>query len=137
MKLLLIISLLCCTAVTAQEKTSPQFSLNGFVKDEKGKAVSLATVSVYKMADSVLLTATATDDKGKFSIDINAGSYDLVISFLSFQQKKISNVVVVDKNINLGTIVLQETVKQMAEILVTSDKKMMELKLDKRIYNVS
>lgn len=136
MKLLLIISLLCCTAVAAQEKTSPQFSLNGFVKDVKGKAIALATVSVYK-TDSVLLIATATDDKGKFTVDVSAGNYYLSVTFLSFQEKNVSNVVVVDKNINLGTIVLQEAVKQMSEIVVTSDKKMMELKLDKRIYNVS
>lgn len=136
MKLLLFISLLCCTAVAAQEKTSSQFSLNGFVKDEKGKTIALATVSVYK-TDSVLLTATATDDKGKFTVDVSAGNYYLSVTFLSFQEKKVSNVIVVDKNVNLGTIVLQETVKQMAEIVVTSDKKMMELKLDKRIYNVS
>ncbi len=137
MKLLLFISLLCCTAVAAQEKTAAQFTVNGFVKDEKGKAIALATVSVYKTTDSVLITATATDDKGKFTVDVSVGNYYLSVTFLSFQEKKISNVVVVDKNINLGTIVLQETVKQMAEIVVTSDKKMMELRLDKRIYNVS
>ncbi|QNA46406.1 TonB-dependent receptor [Lacibacter sediminis] len=136
MKLRLLLFLFTACVIKAQVSTAQQFSISGLVKDEKGKAIALATVSVYKTVDSVLLTATATDDKGRFSVNLNAGVYYLAVTFLSFQEKKISNVTV-DKNINLGTIVLQETVKQMSEIVVTSDKKMMELKLDKRIYNVS
>ncbi|MEJ8843533.1 TonB-dependent receptor [Lacibacter sp. H375] len=136
LRLFLCLFLLITCIVNAQVNTAQQFSISGIVKDEKGKAIALATVSVYKTADSVLLTATATDEKGRFSVSVNPGSYYLAVTFLSYQEKKPSNVVV-DKNVNLGTIVLQETVKQMSEIVVTSDKKMMELKLDKRIYNVS
>lgn len=121
----------------AQVSSTPQYAISGLVKDEKGKAIALATVSVYKTIDSALLTATATDDKGRFTVDVNAGSYYLTVTFLSFREKKESNVIVTDKNVSVGTIVLQESIKQMSEIVVTSDKKMMELKLDKRIYNVS
>jgi outer membrane receptor protein involved in Fe transport len=139
MKLPLILGLFLFSAcvLNAQVNTGQQFSISGLVKDEKGKPIALATVSVYKVVDSVLLTATATDDKGRFSINVNAGSYYLAATFLSFQEKKVSNIAVADMNINIGTIVLQEAVKQMSEIVVTSDKKLMELKLDKRIYNVS
>lgn len=139
MKLRLLLSLfffsVCVT--NAQVSTAQQFSISGSVKDEKGKTVALATVSVYKTGDSVLLTATATDDKGRFNVRVDTGTYYLAVTFLSFLEKKLNNVVVTDKNINVGTIVLEETVKQMSDIVITSDKKMMELKLDKRIYNVS
>ncbi|HLP35561.1 TonB-dependent receptor [Lacibacter sp.] len=139
MKLRLILGLFLFAAfvLNAEVSAAQQFSISGFVKDEKGKPIALATVSVYKTADSAFLTATATDEKGRFSVIVNGGSYYFAVTFLSFQEKKLSNVVVSDKNINLGTIVLQEAVKLMSEIVVTSEKKLMELKLDKRIYNVS
>jgi outer membrane receptor protein involved in Fe transport len=139
MKSALIFCLFLFIAVLAkaQVNTTPPYIINGLVKDEKGKAIALATVTVYKTGDSILLTATATDDKGRFTVNVNAGNYDLAVTFLSFLEKKVNNIIVADKNINVGTIILEESIKQMSEIVVTSDKKMMELKLDKRIYNVS
>jgi outer membrane receptor protein involved in Fe transport len=139
MKSALIFCLFLFIAVLAkaQVNTTPPYIINGLVKDEKGKTIALATVAVYKTGDSILLTATATDDKGRFTVNVNAGNYDLAVTFLSFLEKKVNNIIVADKNINVGTIILEESIKQMSEIVVTSDKKMMELKLDKRIYNVS
>ncbi len=84
LRLVFILFLFSACFLNAQVGTAQQFSINGLVKDDKGKAIVFATVSVYKTADSALLTATATDDKGKFSVNVNAGSYYLAVTFLSF-----------------------------------------------------
>ena len=40
-------------------------------------------------------------------------------------------------DLNLGKLVIKATAATLSEVVVTSEKKLMELKLDKRVYNVS
>ncbi len=139
MRVLFIIFLLFSFAVFGNAQVAPgrQFSVNGSVKDEGGKIISLASISLYKSVDSSFVTATSTNEKGVFSATAGNGTYYLLVTYLSYKEKRINNIVVTGKDVNVGAIVIEESVKQMSEIVITSEKKMMELKLDKRIYNVS
>ncbi len=135
MKLLsLIICLFFTINLVHAQSTS---SVNGIVKDEKGKPVALATVSMYKTSDSSFVTATATDEKGKFTLELSNGTYYLLVTYLSYQEKRVDYITIAGKNVNLGTLALEEAAKEMSEIVITSEKKLMELKLDKRVYNVN
>ncbi|NCU02789.1 MAG: TonB-dependent receptor [Chitinophagaceae bacterium] len=126
----------CCVlithAATAQVKL---VAIKGTVNDEKGKPVALASVTAATNSDSTI--NIVTDEKGKFILQLSAGTYTVTISFLSYKEKRIEKLQVSDKDIDLGILVLEQGALQMTEIVVNAEKKMMELKLDKRIYNVS
>ena len=134
---ILLLLILYTVQLQAQPVTEKNFRINGSVADEKGKAIALATVSIYKMSDSSFVSATATDEKGKFELAVAPGKYSLAVTFLSYDELRVDNISVVSKNVNIGKLVLKQGVKQMSEIVITSEKKMMELKLDKRVYNVN
>jgi outer membrane receptor protein involved in Fe transport len=68
-------------------------SLQGTVTDDSGEPVMFATVKLEK--DGSLITGTQTDFDGKYSFsNIDAGTYDLAVSYVGYQTKKTADVVV-------------------------------------------
>ena len=61
-------------AAFAIYKAPPIGALSGYVKDDKGNAVSGATVTVYVVS---VVDSTTTDSTGKYSFDIAAGDYHI------------------------------------------------------------
>ncbi|TDP57944.1 outer membrane beta-barrel family protein [Flavobacterium dankookense] len=76
-----------------------------------------------------------TNNKGEFSIDVASGNYNIVIEFISFQPNEINNKSIT-QNTNLGTIILDEGAKQLDEVIIRAEKTTVEIKLDKKVYNV-
>ncbi|WP_310557822.1 outer membrane beta-barrel family protein [Flavobacterium sp.] len=76
-----------------------------------------------------------TNSKGEFDVDINPGTYDIKIEFISFKptlftQRKLQ------QSTNLGQIALEEDFSQLNEVVVRADKTSVEIKLDKKVYSV-
>lgn len=124
-----------CLMTHASVAQVKQFAVKGTLNDEKGKPIALASVSAVNISDSTI--NVITDEKGKFLLQLPAGTYTITITFLSFKEKRIEKLLVTDKDIDLGVLMLEQGALQMTEIVVNAEKKMMELKLDKRVYNVS
>src|SRR5688500_11841359 len=59
-----------------------------------------------------------------------------MISFLSYREKLIPNVVVTDTRVDLGVVTLTEDSQVLEEVVVQGEKASMELQLDKRVFNV-
>lgn len=115
------------------EKT---YIIAGAVVDDQNLAIPFANAAVYSIADSSLVGGAASDETGVFAIDIQPGRYFLKISFLSYREKVIPNVNVSDKNIDLGTIVLEADSKILETVEIEGERSQMELQLDKRVFNV-
>ena len=123
--------------LNAQVDEGKKYSVQGIVIDEKGKPIPYSSILLYKMVDSSQVSATASDEKGKFGFSVVPGSYFLKISFLSYEEKVVRDISISDKDFDIGSVSLQASAKVLSEVVVTSEKKLMELKLDKRVYNVS
>jgi len=123
--------------LNAQVDENKKYSVQGIVIDEKGKPIPYSSILLYNMEDSAQVSATASDEKGKFGFSVIPGSYFLKISFLSYEEKVVQDISVSDKDVDLGSVSLTASVKILSEVVVTSEKKLMELRLDKRVYNVS
>lgn len=69
-----------------------QTSLNGKVVDKENKEpIIFGSVALFK--NGVQLTGTDTDDKGNFNFpDIDPGTYDVEVSYLGYQQTRISGI---------------------------------------------
>ena len=123
--------------IVAQTDENKKYFIRGVLIDEKGKPITYSNIILYNSIDSVQTAATASDANGKFDFRVDSGSYYCKISILSFEEKTVSGISVIDKDVALDSIFLRASIKVLSEVVVTSEKKLMELELDKRVYNVS
>ncbi|OYX84382.1 MAG: TonB-dependent receptor [Flavobacteriales bacterium 32-34-25] len=94
-----------------------------------------ATVTITDATNPKIIAGGITNPKGSFSIEVAPGTYNIKIEFISFKaivynQRKL------DKNTDLGTIGLVEDAAQLNEVVVRAEKSTVEIKLDKKVYNV-
>lgn len=76
-----------------------------------------------------------TNAKGKFSFEVPQGRYHISFEFISFKTVTIENVAV-NKDMDFGEIMLEEESETLDEVELIAEKSTMEVKLDKKIYNV-
>ena len=112
------------------------YIVTGSVVDDQNLAIPFANAAVYSNLDSTLVGGAASDETGVFAIPLNPGNYYLKITFLSYREKIIPNVNVINKDIDLGTVVLQPDTKLLETVEIRGQRSQMELQLDKRVFNV-
>lgn len=94
-----------------------------------------ATISIMAPNDTKAIAGGITNPKGEFEVAVAPGTYDIKIEFISFKLTEIKQ-----KNIqedtNLGVVNLSEDAAQLNEVVVRAEKSTVEIKLDKKVYNV-
>ena len=121
----------------SQERSAAiKLKITGKVVEKKSQQpLEYATITFINSINPKTIAGGITNAKGEFNIDLNAGSYDIKIEFISFKP-----IVIKQKNIqesvNLGTIDLEEDASQLNEVVVRAEKSTVEIKLDKKVYNV-
>ena len=119
----------------AQEGTP--YVIKGTLEDDQNKPVPFGNVALYSQGDSALIGGAVSDETGKFGLEARPGQYFLKITYVSYQDKVIPSVLVVNQDLDLGTIRLSNNSRILDEVVVTGAKSQMELQLDKRIFNVA
>ncbi|MBZ9627567.1 TonB-dependent receptor family protein [Psychroflexus sp. CAK57W] len=94
-----------------------------------------ASVSAKSIEDGSIVNGGVTNQKGVFSIQLEEGTYDLEIEYISFGVKEIKNFKI-NKNTDLGTIKLGTKADSLDEVTVVAETTQVEVRLDKKIYNV-
>jgi len=106
---------------------------------ESGKSSPLpfATVGVYTQKDS-LVGGGIADEKGDFEVDLPLGTFYTSVEFMGFKALKsdVFTLTAKQNTLNLGTISLQSSTADLDEVVVQGEKTLMELSLDKRVFNV-
>lgn len=134
-KVAIFIALFTAVSLSAQRKSANTITLSGKIVDKKtNQPLEYATV-VLKEISSQKITGGITDDKGNFSVNTNPGSYEISFEYISFQTVKLPTKNFT-QNTNLGVISLQEDAVALDEINIIAEKSTVEIRLDKRIYNV-
>ncbi|MFD1293875.1 TonB-dependent receptor domain-containing protein [Lutibacter holmesii] len=121
----------------AQQKGSKNASVKftGKVIDfDTKEPLEYATV-VLKPLNGTQITGGITDSKGLFNIDLKAGNYDVSIEYISFKTYQLKNVAIV-KSKDLGVIELALDAQALDEVEIIAEKSTVEIRLDKKIYNV-
>ncbi len=94
-----------------------------------------ATISLMAPNDTKVVAGGITNPKGEFEVTVPPGIYDIKVEFISFKATQIKG-----KNIsgdtNLGVVNLSEDAAQLSEVVVRAEKSTVEIKLDKKVYNV-
>jgi len=114
--------------------------LKGTVVDESTNLpIEYANIIIYKMRDSSMVTGGITDMKGNFSIDkVPFGKYYIVFKFIGYKNTKVDGILVTPKQPeqSIGTIKLKSSTNDIAEVVVTGQKSMLQTNLDKKVINV-
>ena len=94
-----------------------------------------ATITLRLPNNPKAVSGGITNAKGEFSVDINPGIYDITVEFISFKPTEIKGRNI-ESNTNIGTIPLNEDAAQLSEVVVRAEKTTVEIKLDKKVFNV-
>ena len=137
--------LLTFTSYTfSQEYTAEQranfanllFTVSGSVTDsETNVPLEYATISLKHKRLPDKIFGGITDENGKFSVEVNAGMYNIKIDYISFESYVDDNLRVIE-NTDIGNIALNLDVSMLDEVEVRAERTQVEIRLDKKIYNV-
>lgn len=94
-----------------------------------------ATISITAPNDTKVIAGGITNPKGEFDVAVAPGTYDIKVEFISFKATEIKGRTIQDDT-NLGVVNLSEDAAQLNEVVVRAEKSTVEIKLDKKVYNV-
>ena len=104
---------------------------------EQGTNVPLeyATIAFTNTSDTSKINGGITNEKGEYSIDIEKGTYNITFEYIGFKTVTLKNVNLQNSK-TLANQFLSEDVESLEEISIIVEKTTVEIKLDKKIYNV-
>ena len=120
--------------------------VSGIVVDGTGSPVEYATISLFSMRDSSVVSGGITDTKGQFKIsELPLGAYYLIIKLLGFESKEIKPIYLMPKGKgkgegivqDFGTIALFNSAISLDAVNIVADKNQVQYKIDKKVINVS
>lgn len=105
------------------------------VEKTTNQPLEYATITLRLPDNPKAVAGGITNNKGEFAVEVNPGTYAISIEFISFKPTEIKSKSI-QSNTNLGTIALLEDAAQLNEVVVRAEKTTVEIKLDKKVFNV-
>lgn len=119
-----------------QKPERAKITISGKIIEKTSKLpLEYATITFKNNKNPKLIFGGITDNKGDYSIEVAPGIYSITLEFISFKPTAISQKQLTEAT-NLGTIALEEDASQLNEVVVRAKKTTVEIKLDKKVYNV-
>ena len=123
----------------AQRPSNTDFqkqNLKGLIVDkETGQPLEYATISLSNLKFPEKIQGGITDVEGNFNIEVFPGKYNIEIEYISFI-KYVQKGLLVKGPLDLGLIELEIEVNALNEVEVRGERTEVEIRLDKKIYNV-
>ena len=133
----LLLIIILPSLLFSQESSISQYAVSGKIIDFGTKEpLEFATIIFRTRDSSEVLFGGIANDKGKFRVDVDKGVYVISVEFLSYQAKQIT-LNVTNRDFDVGTIELEIDTQFLAEVQVLGEKKALEIKPNKMVYNVS
>ena len=120
-------------------KTNAKAKITGNVTDSSTNLpLEYATITLIKQGETKASNGTTSDELGNFVVtDVLPGTFRVVVEFIGYSPFTINNVVVNQKHevVDLKTIRLLKKQQTLQNVTVTAQKKLVENKIDKLVYN--
>ncbi|MBS9462088.1 TonB-dependent receptor [Flagellimonas sp. 389] len=139
-KLLLSFLLLNSIVLTAQNKgqgnrPSP-IKITGKVIDrDTGQPLEYATLVLQRVRNPEKVTGGITDESGNFEVETPPGLFNIRVEYISYETYELKSQTL-RASTDLGTIELSVDVEQLEDVEVVGERTTVELRLDKKVYNV-
>jgi len=131
--LLLFLSVL---AFGQERPKGPKVKITGKVIEKStNQPLEYASIFAQNSKNPSIVNGGMTDSKGEFTFDVPVGTYYIKIEFLGFKTIEYKDKAITS-DLNLGTIAVVEDTKQLDEVVVIAERSTVEIKLDKKVYNV-
>ncbi|MBT8315305.1 MAG: TonB-dependent receptor family protein [Maribacter sp.] len=135
MKRLIPLAILLSSLITTAQRPDP-INITGTVIDqETGQPLEYATLILQSLRNPDRVTGGISDASGKFNVQTIPGLYNVRIEYISYKSF-IKEEQMFRTSTDLGTIKLGIDVEQLEGVEVVGDRTTVELRLDKKIYNV-
>jgi outer membrane receptor for ferrienterochelin and colicins len=134
----IILTLILITSILgfSQEREIKKINISGkIVSKIANQSLGYATISFVNTKNQKILFGGITNEKGEFSVEINAGIYDVKAEFDSFKPLELKQQKLF-QDTNLGDLQLLEDKTQLQDVTVQAKQSTVEIKLDKKVYNV-
>src|SRR5690606_4430746 len=102
---------------------------------EGGFPLEYATFVLQSVDDPNSITGGITDLDGKFEVEAKAGTYNIRAEYISYKTYSL-NGQNFSSSVDLGVIRLSQDVAQLSEVEVVGERTTVEVRLDKKIYNI-
>ena len=120
----------------AQRPEQKEVTISGHIIDKETKQpLEYATIAFFSKRQNKIVTGGITDTKGNFNIPVQTGTYDITIEYISFKTITIPNRKISNTEY-LGSFPLEIDTESLDEIEIIAERTTVEIKLDKKIYNV-
>ena len=131
-RIILFSALFICLIVPALS----QNKITGTIIEEaNGKGIPFVNVGLFRQTDSVFVSGTASDDKGRFELLAPNGDYRLQVSAIGFQT--FEQYLTVNGNQDLGQLKLTEGTTRLGEVVIAEKRPLFAVEGEKTMYNVA
>lgn len=101
-------------------------SLKGIITDEQGEPVPFANVTLFKNDEQIL--GTTSDFDGAYTLKpLEPGRYDMQVSYVGYQSKRISGISILEDKITIQNIPISEGIQLNEVEIVEYSKPLIEL----------
>ncbi|MFO7674683.1 MAG: outer membrane beta-barrel family protein [Lutibacter sp.] len=138
MRRLLLLTLIVFTPILSfsQSNNNPTYTISGKIIDAASKKPLEDATIIFKSIDSNHIKfGGITNQKGNFSIDVEKETYNVSVEFISYETKNL-NISAITRDINLGVIEMELDMEMLNEVEIIGEKKTLELKPNKIVFNV-
>lgn len=146
MKKILLLTLLLSSTIALGQfsgygKKGPSIKgvIKGVLLDEETKEpLPYASIVLQKAGKDLMLDGVLSDDSGAFKIEkVKNGDYELVITYLGYEDKIIKDVKPTLKkpDVNLGKIAMTSSSKVIEGVEIKAERALVENKVDRIVFN--
>lgn len=120
----------------AQQPQTAKVKVTGKVIEKStNQPLEYANIYAQNTAKPTVVSGGMTNANGEFSFDVPAGVYYIKVEFLGFKTVEFKDKAI-NGDTNLGIIAVTEDAKQLNEVVIIAEKSTVDIKLDKKVYNV-
>lgn len=105
------------------------------IEKDSGTPLEYATLVLKSLSEPSKVSGGITDMNGVFEVAVPAGKYQATIEYIGFEEYKIGQTNF-NVSVDLGTIAMVISAAQLDEIELVAEKTTVEVRLDKKVYNV-
>ncbi|WP_339841094.1 TonB-dependent receptor [uncultured Maribacter sp.] len=116
-------------------ESSPIVITGQVLDQETNEPLEYATLVLQSVRNPEIITGGITDIDGKFSVETKPGNYNVSIEYISYKTYKKANQLL-SESTDLGVVKLSLDVAQLDAVEVVGEKTTVEIRLDKKIYNI-
>ncbi len=127
---------MCSISLFSQRPDAKKIKITGKIF-EKGTTLPLeyATVVFQDAKNPEKLSGGVTDLNGNFNFEVVSGTYNVRFEYISFKTVELISKTY-NSDTDFGTIFLEVDIAQLKGVEVIAERSTVEIKLDKRVYNV-